>query len=63
MTDSDLIVLAPWLIFAVALAIICVQLRWPRRPARRRRPEHGTRAPEYLPQHVSDDDHPRSCSG
>jgi hypothetical protein len=42
MTGSDLIVLAPWLVFGVALAVICVQLFRSRRESRRhQRPSPG----------------------
>lgn len=36
MTGSDLIVMAPWLVFAVALAVVCLLLL---------RSTHSTRAP------------------
>jgi len=37
MTGSDLIVVAPWIIFAVCLAVLCFRLRHARRSASRRR--------------------------
>ena len=36
MTGSDLIVLAPWLVFAVVLAVICLLLRSTRAAGQRR---------------------------
>ena len=60
MTGSDLIVLAPWLVFAVGLAVVCLLLlrstrasgprrslraRRSRRPGRRHEPRE-TRCPE-----------------
>jgi hypothetical protein len=38
MTGSDLIVVAPWIIFAVCLAVLCFRLRHGRRSASRRPP-------------------------
>jgi hypothetical protein len=35
MTGSDLIVLAPWIVFAVCLVVLCACLLRARRPARR----------------------------
>jgi hypothetical protein len=35
MNGSDLIVLAPWIIFAVCLAVLCTRLFRARRPAPR----------------------------
>jgi hypothetical protein len=35
MTGSDLLVVAPWIIFAVCLAVLCTQLILARRSARR----------------------------
>ena len=32
MTGMDLIVVAPWVFFAVALTVVCLRLRRPRRP-------------------------------
>lgn len=63
MTESDLIALVPWLIFAAALAAICIQLRWPRRPIPCRRSEPGTRAPAHLPDPVTDANDPPSWCG
>jgi hypothetical protein len=37
MTGSDLIVLAPWIIFAIGLLVLCTQLLRARRPASRSR--------------------------
>jgi hypothetical protein len=37
MTGSDLIVAAPWIIFAACLAVLCVRLLRGNRTARRRR--------------------------
>jgi hypothetical protein len=37
MTESDLIVLAPWIIFAVCLLVLCTRLLRARRPAPRSR--------------------------
>ena len=37
MTGMDLIALAPWVFFAVAVAVICLRLRRSRRAAARRR--------------------------
>jgi len=37
MTGSDLIVLAPWIIFAVCLVVLCTRLLRARQSARRRR--------------------------
>jgi hypothetical protein len=41
MNGSDLIVIGPWIIFAVCLVAVCVRLLYARRPGRRsaRRPE------------------------
>jgi hypothetical protein len=39
MTGSDLIVLAPWIIFAVCLLVLCTRLLRDRRDARRPPPE------------------------
>ncbi|MGH3263785.1 MAG: hypothetical protein ACRDNS_17535 [Trebonia sp.] len=36
MTGSDLIVLAPWIIFAVCLLVLCTRLRRAHRSTRRR---------------------------
>ena len=41
MTGSDLIVAAPWIIFAVCLAVLCIRLLRARRPAQGRRPRGG----------------------
>ena len=38
MTGSDAIVVAPWLVFAVGVTVICVQLVRSGHPACRRRP-------------------------
>jgi hypothetical protein len=38
MTGSDLIVVAPWIIFAVCLTVLCIRLLRPRRSAPRSRP-------------------------
>jgi hypothetical protein len=57
MTGSDLIVLAPWLVFAVVLAVICLLLlrstrasghrsSFRTRRSRRRRDHEETRCPE-----------------
>jgi hypothetical protein len=35
MTGSDLIVVAPWIIFAVCLAVLCIRLLRARRSAQR----------------------------
>ena len=35
MTGSDLIVAAPWIIFGVCLAVLCIRLLRARRPAQR----------------------------
>jgi hypothetical protein len=60
MTDNALIVLAPWLIFAAALAVICVRLRWPRRPSRSSSPTPAAPAQESPPEGGSDAGEPRS---
>jgi hypothetical protein len=41
MTGSDLIVVAPWIIFAVCLAVLCIRLLRARRSASGRRPRGG----------------------
>jgi len=41
MTGSDLIVMAPWIIFAVCLVVLCARLLRARRSARR--PPSGRR--------------------
>lgn len=35
MTGNDLIVLVPWAVFCVGVAIVCLRLRRARRPSRR----------------------------
>jgi hypothetical protein len=35
MTGSDLIVIGPWIIFAVCLVVLCVRLLYARRSAQR----------------------------
>ncbi len=35
MTGNDLIVAAPWIIFGVSLAVLCIRLLRARRPAQR----------------------------
>jgi hypothetical protein len=60
MTDNDLIVLAPWLIFAAALAVILIRLRWAHRPFRRSSSKPGTPPPEHQPERGSDADGPPS---
>jgi hypothetical protein len=37
MNGSDLIVIGPWIIFAVCLVAVCIRLRHARRPMRRSR--------------------------
>ena len=56
MTGSDLLVLAPWIVFAVALAAICVLLLRSRHEprARHRRPSRPDRFPA--------DGEPASCA-
>ena len=50
MTGSDLIVLAPWLVFVVALSVVCLLLlrstraSGPRRSLRGRRPRRARRS-------------------
>lgn len=44
MTGSDLIVLAPWLVFAVGLAVVCLLLLRSTRPSGSRRPFRSFRA-------------------
>jgi len=43
MTGSDLIVLAPWIIFAVCLVVLCASLFRARRPAPRSKPARRRR--------------------
>ena len=45
MTGSDLIVLAPWLVFAVVLAVICLLLLRSTRAAGQRRSFRTRRSP------------------
>jgi hypothetical protein len=45
MTGTDLIVLAPWVVFAVALAIICLLLLRAPGPRRARRSAQTSRDP------------------
>ena len=40
MTGIDLIVVAPWLIFAAALLVVCIRLFRARRTAKRPAPRH-----------------------
>jgi len=35
MTGSDLIVVAPWIVFGICLAVLCIRLLRARRPAHR----------------------------
>jgi hypothetical protein len=43
MTGSDLIVLAPWLVFAVGLAVVCLLLLRSTRASGSQRPSQGFR--------------------
>jgi hypothetical protein len=57
MTGMDLIVAAPWIIFVIGLATICILLMRSRRPASRSRP---TRPDRVLPgQELARDPHPQ----
>jgi hypothetical protein len=55
-----ILVLAPWVIFAAVLAIICVQLFWPRRPSQRRPPQSGVPPHKRPPEHGDAGDTSRS---
>ena len=49
MTGADLIVLAPWIAFAVGLAVVCVLLLRSQRPTRPPRPPWPPRDPRSAP--------------
>jgi len=64
MTGTDLIVLAPWVVFAVALATICLLLlrahRGPR-PRRARRAHRSRRSPRTCPDPADPDVQETRC--
>ena len=64
MTGTDLIVLAPWVVFAVALATICLLLlRAHRRPGprRARRAHRSRRSPPTSPDPADPDSQETRC--
>ena len=67
MTGTDLIVLAPWVVFAVALATICLLLlrahreSGPRRPRRAHRSRRARRPPRTCPDRADRDPREARC--
>jgi hypothetical protein len=58
--SGNMMMLAPWMIFAVALAIICIQLLSPRRPSQRRPPQSGIPPHKRPPERGGADETPPS---
>jgi hypothetical protein len=64
MSGKDLIiVLAPWMIFAAALVIILIRLRWPSRPLRRPPHTQADQSHKHQPHAGASDGEPAASSG
>jgi hypothetical protein len=58
MTGTDLIVLAPWIVFVVGLAVICLVLLRSRRASRPRPRQSPRRSPRPVPGDPADRERP-----